>query len=102
MQGDGGDGMAHHNGAQFSTFDFNKDRTGNEHCAYVHQSGWWYNACWGANLNGPHIIPSLPGVFQKWARLIWLDDNGSDLYTYVPSVELKVRKNSCIAVGDTC
>ena len=100
-QGDGGDTAAYHNGMQFSTFDADNDNYGG-HCVYEHQGGWWYNACYRANLNGPHTIPSRPGVHQKWARVIWVDNYGSDTYSYVPNVEMKVRQKTCIIAGDSC
>ena len=100
-QGDGGDGMAYQNGMQFSTFDADNDNNG-DNCAYKAQGGWWYNTCYRANLNGPHTIPSLPGVHQKWGRLIWIDNVDSDTYSYIPSVEMKVREKTCITAGDSC
>ena len=93
--------MAYHNGMQFSTFDADNDNYGDS-CAYVYQGGWWYNACYRANLNGLHTISSLPGVDQIWARVIWIDINDSNTYSYVPSVEMKVRQKTCIIAGDSC
>ena len=91
--GQGGDAMAYSNGMQFSTYDSDNDKD-NSNCSFVAQGGWWYNACYQANLNGPHTIPTLPGVDQKWARLIW-SDNGDPTPYYIPSVEMKLRPKHC-------
>ena len=101
-QGDGRDGMAYHNGMQFSTYDFDND-VHVRNCGYGQQGGWWYKACHLANLNGPHTIPSRPGVDRAWGRLIWRNDlDGTRVY--VPNVEMKVRLNTCITdgSGDSC
>ena len=90
--GQGGDAMAYSNGMQFSTYDSDNDKH-NSNCSFLNQGGWWYNACYRANLNGPHTIPTLPGVSQNWARLIW-SDNG-DPTPYIPSVEMKLRPKHC-------
>ena len=99
--GQGGDGMIYHNGMQFSTFDNDNDQSGGS-CVNAQQGGWWYNACYRANLNGPHTILSLPGVDAKWARLIWIDNIDSDIYSYVPSVEMKICTKQCVSAGDSC
>ena len=92
--GYGGDGMAHSNGMQFSTFDDDNDlNRGN--CAKLYQGGWWYNNCYRANLNGPHTISLLAGGDRKWSKLIWIDDISDDIYSYVPSVEMKIRPIKC-------
>lgn len=65
-QGDGGDAMVYHNGMQFSTLDVDNDFLRDSRCAYSSYGAWWYNACYRANLNGPHTVPALPGVNQQW------------------------------------
>lgn len=40
-----------HNGLKFSTFDKDNDK-GGENCAATYGSGWWFNDCQSANLNG--------------------------------------------------
>ena len=92
--GDGGDGMVHSNGIQFSTFDSDNDQNRGS-CVSSYQGGWWYKNCYRANLNGPHTIPLLSGVDRKWGRLIWIDNISADIYSYVPSVEMKIRPIKC-------
>ena len=98
--GQGGDAMTYSNGVQFSTFDSDNDQYSRS-CVTEHQGGWWYNACYRANLNGPHTIPSLPGVDRTYGRLIWIDTISS-AYSYVPSVEVKLRSKQCNTTENSC
>jgi len=41
-----------HNFMKFSTFDQDNDRDVTGSCAQTYQSGWWFNNCYTANLNG--------------------------------------------------
>ncbi|XP_077982358.1 microfibril-associated glycoprotein 4-like [Glandiceps talaboti] len=43
-----------HNGESFSTYDRDNDMH-SINCARTYKSGWWYNACIVANLNGPYL-----------------------------------------------
>ena len=52
------DGMA------FSTIDNDHDAT-NSNCAFLFDSGWWFNNCFGGNLNG------LWGAHKNWEGLNW-------------------------------
>ena len=94
-QGPGRDAMAYQNQQQFSTYDNDNDNY-EYACGYTHQGGWWYNACYLANLNGPHITPTYPGVNQRFARLIWNDGT----YRDVASVEMKIRAKQCTITTD--
>ncbi|XP_060082485.1 angiopoietin-related protein 7-like [Ylistrum balloti] len=47
------DSMAHVNGNYFGTSDRDNDNYGGS-CAEFHGSGWWFNACSLAILNGPY------------------------------------------------
>ena len=89
-QGAGVDAMAYHNGQRYSTYDNDNDQA-SKNCAYSHQGGWWYNDCYRANLNGPHELPSTPGVSSTYARLIWNDGSFRD----VSSSEMKIRVKDC-------
>ena len=80
----GKDNLNYHNGMQFSTYDQDNDRGAK--CAYAYQGGWWYNNCYHANLNGPHVTPSRPGV-SSGAKIYWSGD--------LSSVEMKIRAKKC-------
>ncbi len=51
-----GDSLSKHNGMRFSTFDVDNDEAPlelwNGNCAERFHGGWWYKACYRANLNG--------------------------------------------------
>ncbi|CAD5115212.1 DgyrCDS4205 [Dimorphilus gyrociliatus] len=55
--GDAGDALLHpqgnlnHNNMKFSTYDQDNDASSFP-CAKQYKSGWWFNYCWAANLNG--------------------------------------------------
>ena len=85
----GNDAMAYHNGQQFSTY--NNDNSGS--CSFAHQGGWWYDSCYTANLNGPHTLPSTPGISQTYARLIWYDGT---VYHDLSSADMKIRVKKCM------
>ena len=98
--GTGKDAMAYHNEQNFSTYDNDNDRSGNYYnCAYLHQGGWWYDNCYYANLNGPHDVPSIPGVHPTHAKLLWYDGR----YRDVSSSEMKIRVKGCVMPpSDSC
>ena len=87
-----------HNGQQFSTYDNDNDQWGGN-CAYYQQGGWWYIACYHANLNGPHDAPSTPGVSSANARLMWNDGSS---FRDVSSSEMKIRVKGCVMPTDSC
>ena len=100
-QGTGFDAIAWHNGQQFSTYDSDNDGHRNAICAFVYQGGWWYNACYRSNLNGPHTLPSTPGVHQH-AILAWYDSD-NDILHPLSSAEMKMRVKQCMPQQvDTC
>ncbi|XP_053692433.1 homeobox protein invected [Sabethes cyaneus] len=53
--GDGGDSFSSHNGMKFSTIDRKNDKVpGRGSCAMLYDSGWWFDHCYYANLNGEY------------------------------------------------
>ena len=91
--GTGHDAMAYHNNQQFSTYDNDNDRYG-ENCSFNYQGGWWYVSCYLSNLNGPHIQPSIPGISSS-AKLMWNNGNGNHDISHA---EMKIRPKQCNAV----
>ena len=87
----GKDGMAYHNGMQFSTYDQDNDKSSIS-CAYALQGGWWYENCFHLNLNGPHNTPSWAGVDKGGAKLYWYDGPAGGVLS---SVEMKIRAKTC-------
>ena len=92
-EGEGRDAMAVHNGQKFTTYDSDNDLYAPKSCGYIEQGGWWYAACYHANLNGPHTRPSLPGIDPNNAVLEWHD---GAKYQALSSVEMKIRVKKCI------
>ena len=84
--------MEYHNGQIFSTYDNDNDALSSNNCAFGVQAGWWYKNCYRANLNGPHTLPSTPGINTTYARLIWYDGSA---FRDVSSVEMKIRVKPC-------
>ena len=58
-------------------------------CSFSYQGGWWYKSCYVSNLNGPHTLPSTPGV-DSVAKLM-INSGRRD----VSSVEMKIRAKNC-------
>lgn len=86
-------GMAGHNGLQFSTYDRDNDRHGTSNCAEGGEGGWWYDACYTSNLNGRHGSPTRPGVVGSFTYMLWRESNTS--WLHLRKVEMKIRPTSC-------
>ncbi|KAG5263421.1 hypothetical protein AALO_G00264660 [Alosa alosa] len=77
---------ASHQGMKFSTFDNDNDRY-DRNCAKEDKSGWWFNRCHSANLNGVYY----QGPYSS------VTDNGIVWYTWhgwwysLKSVVMKIR-----------
>ena len=48
------DGMSHHNGMKFSTYDVDNDSNSDGSCAFAFKGAWWYRSCHHCNLNGEY------------------------------------------------
>lgn len=58
FEGSARDSLFNHNNMMFSTADDDNDNAPDHHCAREWHSGWWYNACWFALLNGQYTNKS--------------------------------------------
>ena len=59
--GTAGDSLAYHQLKKFSTKDNDNDQhSGN--CANDYKAGWWYGACYNANINGLYAVDNQPGI----------------------------------------
>ncbi|KAM3910824.1 ficolin-2-like [Leptodactylus fuscus] len=83
--GNAGDSMSYHNLMKFSTKDQDNDLNKGD-CATVCSSGWWYNHCYHANLNGLYLVGEHS---NKKIGLHWHTGKGLT-YSYKRS-EMKIR-----------
>ncbi|KAL1380334.1 hypothetical protein pipiens_014281 [Culex pipiens pipiens] len=58
------DSMASSNGMAFSTPDADNDQAPDANCAQGYSSGWWFNQCFNANLNGLYSPGKLDDAMQ--------------------------------------
>ena len=80
------DGMGHHKGIPFSTYDRDNDNADSDNCARHYHGGWWYNSCHWSNLNGLWGVPSVLGM--RWY------DYGKQPAIYATYSEIKVRMHA--------
>uniref|UniRef100_A0A3Q2TA04 Fibrinogen alpha chain n=1 Tax=Fundulus heteroclitus TaxID=8078 RepID=A0A3Q2TA04_FUNHE len=78
--GDAGDALESHNGMKFSTMDKDNDGWG-ESCAEAYGSGWWYNSCQSANLNGNYY----KGSYDPQTNTPYKTANGVVWATFKPA-----------------
>ena len=74
-----------HNGMSFSTRDYDNDKWRYASCAYGMRSGWWFNHCVVANVNGPY------GENSRLSRIRWGTSNEDA--SYYKGTEMKIRCN---------
>ncbi|CAK8688279.1 unnamed protein product [Clavelina lepadiformis] len=55
-------------GNEFSTPDRDNDNDDQSHCAQNYKSGWWFENCLEANLNGPYPKYKQP---MSWKNIFW-------------------------------
>ncbi|XP_040887567.1 fibrinogen alpha chain [Toxotes jaculatrix] len=80
--GDAGDALVpdpSHSGMKFSTFDRDNDNWA-ESCAGIYGSGWWFNSCQAANLNGIYY----KGKYDPRENKPYEVENGVVWVTYKP------------------
>lgn len=72
--------MKMHNNMKFTTKDQNNDLLKDGNCALKYKSAWWFNSCYGANLNGMYN--------NQTDGINWFNWKKSE---YLPRVEIKIR-----------
>lgn len=86
----GWDSLSSSNGTKFSTFDRDNDGAKDSNCAEMYRGGWWYNACYRANLNGLNLNGRFEG---KIGGVAWADRGGSIVYRHsYPSAVMLIRR----------
>ena len=78
-----------HNNQQFSTKDQDNDSAGSQHCASAHSSGWWYNNCHDAHLNGLYYVPGAPNKPELNQLIDW---DGLGPEKPLKYTEIKIRR----------
>lgn len=93
-EGDAGDAFGkpqnrfESNKMEFSTFDKDNDKDQNKNCADAYKSGWWFNRCFCANLNG--VYDGNANV-SDWEGVIWATAEGQNSFEWT---EMTVRTSA--------
>ncbi|XP_078346731.1 ficolin-2-like isoform X1 [Oculina patagonica] len=80
--GTSGDSLTYHNGHPFTTKDQNNDPE-YYNCAVHYSGAWWYNRCYGTNMNGIYH----QGQYKGTDGIIWWAFSGYS----VKRAEMKIR-----------
>ena len=84
--GTAGDSMDTHNGRRFTTRDNDNDLWSGNNCAQQYTGAWWYDGCYGSNLNGRYFNTATTNVQGiRWNR--WKA-------TILKFSEIKTRRNN--------
>lgn len=65
VHGNAEDSLSFSNGTRFSTFDQDNDHHAGS-CAEFYKSGWWFEDCMNANLNGPYRRYDANNLTMSW------------------------------------
>ena len=76
------------NKMEFSTMDQDHDKDPTRNCANTYKSGWWYNKCFYANLNG--VYDGNANV-TDWEGVIWATAEGQNSFEWS---EMSVRTHA--------
>ncbi|KAK2858014.1 hypothetical protein Q7C36_005933 [Tachysurus vachellii] len=97
-QGDAGNALSYskhynHDGRAFSTYDHDHDRYAAGNCAQYYGSGWWFDSCLAANLNGRYYHGRYSGITDGiyWGTWYILTDSRTGQRYSFKSVEMKTR-----------
>ncbi len=88
--GNAGDSMAYSNGMMFSTYDIDNDQNGNINCASVWKGGWWYNACFRADLNRANCGSDL--MCMSWKTI---DNSHGKIIKSEMKIQVTEKPNNC-------
>ena len=106
--GDSMNAFQSHNKMSFSTYDSDNDMRFYDNCAQIFKSGWWFNACFQANLNGAYYKYSdknlMTGMWksrrlrqEENSQLRYLRNgihwNSIDFYKSLKATKLRIRRN---------
>ena len=84
FEGTAGDNLGYHRGNPFTTKDRDNDNYGSTNCAVQYKGAWWYNSCYGANLNGLYLHGKISDQGMSWNK--WKNSHYS-----VKRSEMKIR-----------
>ena len=84
FEGTAGDALGSHRGYPFTTKDRDNDSRGNNNCAVQYKGAWWYNNCFGTNLNGLYLHGKVSPQGMSW--YFWKNNHYS-----VKRSEMKIR-----------
>ncbi|XP_043242521.1 angiopoietin-related protein 7-like [Amphibalanus amphitrite] len=85
--GNAGDNMDYHFRQKFTTRDKDQDSDSGKNCAQARESGWWFNSCYKANLNGVYLSGELNDT--EWRGVVWQAWRG--YHHSLKSAEMKIR-----------
>ncbi|XP_078479269.1 fibroleukin-like, partial [Lampetra planeri] len=101
--GDAGNALSYskrynHDGRSFSTADRDHDRYAAGNCGQYYGSGWWFDACLAANLNGRYYRGRYSGVTNGiyWGTWYILTDGRTGERYSFKRVEMKTRPRNFI------
>jgi len=82
-----------HNGQPFSTLDRDNDNYRQGNCGMYYKSGWWFDACFAANLNGKYFDGPYSGMEKGiyWGTWHQRIDPETKLRQAFRHVDMKVR-----------
>ena len=79
------DGMVSHNGQAFTTKDSDND-SWEKNCAARYKGGWWYNKCYGVNINALYLGNKSSDESMNWYP--WKQ------YQSMKTVSMMIRRKS--------
>ncbi|XP_022094717.1 fibrinogen-like protein 1 [Acanthaster planci] len=99
--GTAGDSLSYHNGMGFTTRDHDVDRASGGNCGVWLYSGWWFDLCHRANLNGRYKneLDATTGMEQDQG-IQWMAWKGNQYSLKKAEMKLRVDKTSNTYLAD--